>query len=150
MRIGGLSDLTGARYVHEAGFTGIANDAEMLIATAERIMRRLVGPATEEPSVELVENDPEEAERLERLADGLYYQDLTAHRFAAREIVVQEVNRRLGLLLPPVVGTTTLAAEVYDWQRQRGLTAPEERIHIEYRSGSSPRPKFTLGDVRLA
>lgn len=149
IRFDGLSDLTGAKMVFEVGFNGMATDAEMLVASSQKIMRRLVGPKVEYPSEELYESDPTEADRLMELAEELSYQDQAAHYCATREIITDELNRRLGLSLPAVVGTTTLAAEVYEMQRQLRLTDPKERIHIEHLIDMSDRRPLTLRDVRL-
>jgi hypothetical protein len=154
IRIGGVSDLTGAHYVRESGFNGVATDAEMLIATSQKIMRKLVGPKEMEyPPDEMYEKDQEKAKRLERLADESEYKDQAKLYCMTREIITTELNRQLGLGLPPVIGTTTLAAEVYAMQRSLGFTNPKEKLHIEHykghKNGKGAFIPLTLDDIRV-
>ena len=49
---------------------------------------------------------------------------------AARGIIREELNARLGLGLPENAGTATIAARAYELQRARGLTNPNENVEI--------------------
>lgn len=153
IRIGGVSDLTGAHYVRESGFNGVATDTEMLVATSQKIMRKLLGPAeADDPSDELYESNPKEAERLEQLAEEKEYENQADHYCRAREIITSELNKQLGLSLPLVIGTTTLAAEIYSLQKNLGFTNPNEQIHIEHYKGQTKKPdrvSLKLDDVMV-
>jgi len=148
IRIDGLSDLSGARYVSRTGFRGMVRDAEMLVASSQKIMRRLLGPDIVWPPLELAENDPEEFRRLEAIGEERKYEDQAAHDCSTREIITGELNRHLDLSLPPIVGTTTLAAMVYDRQRQLGLTRKAETIEIDHWISSREIESLSLKDLR--
>jgi hypothetical protein len=151
IRISGVTDLTGAHYVRDSGFNGVVTNAEMLVATCQRIMRGFLAPRVKIP-FRLYETDPEEAERLESLAAEMDFKDQAEHFCRTRGIITAELNKHLGLNLPSVVGTTTLAAEVYDAQRQLGLTNPDDVINIEYIKGyalGSERAALKLEDLKV-
>lgn len=89
-------------------------------------MRRLVGQKVKHPSEDLYRKNPDEAERLEAIAENATYQNQTDDFFRTRKIITDELNKRLGLNLPPDNGTTSFAAAIYDMQQQKGLTNPQE------------------------
>ena len=153
IRIGGVSDLTGAHYVRESGFCGVVEDVELLVATSQKIMRKLVGPGIEDITYEFYQTHPEEAERLMSIAEEKEYEGQARDYYRTREIITSELNKQLGLDLPPVIGTTTLAAEIYSMQKGLGLTDPDEEIHIEHHKGFvDGKPIWTplrLDDLRV-
>ncbi|TKJ17482.1 hypothetical protein CEE44_03025 [Candidatus Woesearchaeota archaeon B3_Woes] len=132
IRLGSITDFTGSQYVKDSGFNGVVEDTVSFVASSQNIMRMLLGSKGEWPSRDLYDTNLKEAIRLESIAEEKEIEGQAEHYCRAREIITSELNQQLGLNLPSVVGTITLAAEIYDMQRQLGLTNPNEETHIEH------------------
>ncbi|MFH0868529.1 MAG: hypothetical protein V1831_04410 [Candidatus Woesearchaeota archaeon] len=108
IRIGSITDFTASNYVRKLGFNSVVHDAASFTFSCQKIMEKLADP--------IPKADEDRAECY----------------FAARGIITDELNNQLGLNLPRKIGTASLSAEIYNMQKQLGLTNPDEKITVEY------------------